>query len=568
VVSPAIAAARRPRVLMIGVGLLIGAIASMRLLGLDQLYLWHDEVYTLLRVFGHPVEQGWALLFSDRILTPNELLALQRPDPAHGLADTWRELRGHPEHAPLYYLLGWLAARLPIEPVVALRGTSALFGMLLPAAAFWLMRELFGRGPVPWIAALLVACSPLHLLYAQEARQYALWTLLTLASSATLVRALRGSGSQADPAASAGGPDPARWLRRRAHAGAWALYAALLTVGLYTHLLFALLLPVHAAYVWLDAAHRTGRMPTPRDLPWRPWLAAAGASLVLFLPWAVVVFQGLDRALDYTVWMNRQVGSAETLAGWGQLLVRTAVDVWPQSPPTRALLLLLPIGAAVAFYLVRAPRPARWLLPLIAAAYAAIVLGPDLLAGGVRSLHGRYSLPALLAVQLMVAWSLSALLLGRPAGRLTAAAAIGALTALGLASQLQIARADVWWNKNNNLTALTPRAVAALHAGPRPFLIVGARDDALGQALAVAHALDDRVRILGIRWQTPAGLVPAGLEQALVLIPTDAVRAALAPGFEIEPWDNGWTWALATAGSAPAAPSPLALPNANDSQAH
>jgi uncharacterized membrane protein len=83
-----------------------------------------------------------------------------------------------------------MAVMPPLDPVTAFRGTSALFGLLLPAAAFWLMRELFGRGPVPWVAAALVAFSPLHLLYAQEARQYALWMLLFLASSAALQRAL------------------------------------------------------------------------------------------------------------------------------------------------------------------------------------------------------------------------------------------------------------------------------------------------------------------------------------------------------------------------------------------
>jgi len=41
---------------------------------------------------------------------------------------------------------------------------------------------------------------------------------------------------------------------------------------------------------------------------------------------------------------------------------------------------------------------------------------------------------------------------------------------------------------------------------------VGANDTALGQALAVAHALDPGVRILGIRRQTPAGLVPPDVE--------------------------------------------------------
>jgi hypothetical protein len=62
--------------------------------------------------------------------------------------------------------------------------------------------------------------------------------------------------------------------------------------------------------------------------------------------------------------------------------------------------------AAVAHFLWKAPRPQQALLWLIALAYIGIVLGPDLLLGGIRSNHIRYGLPAVLAIQLMVAWSI------------------------------------------------------------------------------------------------------------------------------------------------------------------
>ena len=546
------------RVLAFVALVLITAIASARLIGLDQLLLWHDEVYTLMRVFGHSAEEGWRLLFSDRVLTADQLLTLQRPELGLGLADTWRELTGHPEHAPLYYLLGRLAAQLPLEPVIALRGTSALFGLLLPAAAFWLMRELFGRGPVPWIAALIVACSPLHLLYAQEARQYALWTLLVLASSAALVRVLRLSA--ASSVASDSRLPAARASRRdaapRSAFGPWALYGLLLTLGLYTHLLFALMLPVHAVYGWLDSAHRSGRVLRSADLPWRPWLIAAGSALVLFLPWVVVLLLGLERTLDVTSWMAKPVGVAENLRAWGDLLVRGTLDLWPDALPDRALLLLLPMVAALIYYSVKAPLPQRWLLLLIALASVTVVLGPDLLFGGKRSLHARYGLPALLAVQLMMAWTLGAVLTGRPAGRLVAGGAVAAIAVLGLVSQQQIRAAETWWHKRPVLSALTPRAVATLNAQPRPFLVVGGSELSLGQALTVAHRLDDRARILAINADTPPTAIPSGLDQAMILIPTEPVIIAFGSGFRLEPWGDGQTWALATAVSAAAPAHP------------
>lgn len=37
----------------------------------------------------------------------------------------------------------------------------------------------------------LIAVSPFHVLYAQEAREYSLWTVTILLSSAALLRAMR-----------------------------------------------------------------------------------------------------------------------------------------------------------------------------------------------------------------------------------------------------------------------------------------------------------------------------------------------------------------------------------------
>ena len=115
--------------------------------------VWHDEVMGIIRVLGYLRGETDEALFRGRILSPAEVLRFQQPDPAHGWWQTLQALSQYPEHAPLYFLIGRVAVILPLVSVVALRGTSALFGILVPVGAFWLMRELFGRGPVPWVAA-------------------------------------------------------------------------------------------------------------------------------------------------------------------------------------------------------------------------------------------------------------------------------------------------------------------------------------------------------------------------------------------------------------------------------
>ena len=498
---------------------------AARLIGLEHLPVWHDEAFTLTRVFGYDQEQVQQALFSARVLTAADVLRYQQPNPANGWDATLRALTQHPEHAPLYYLLGRFATALPLDPVTALRGTSALFGLLLPAAAFWLMRELFGRGPIPWVAAALVAFSPLHLLYAQEARQYALWTLLVLAASAAFQRAVRDD--------------------RRAD---WWLYASLVVVGLYAHLLFILLLPVHALYGWLVRAHATGSLLRPRGLPLLQWLTTLGLALLLFLPWLVVLVLHFDRAVHFTSWMERPVGTDRIFLAWGQHLLHSFVDLSPRDPSMGWLVLLLPLGWAVLHYVRRAPRPALWLLPLIAAAYVGIVLGPDLLLGGSRSLHARYALPALLALQLMVAWSIGdGIARAGTIGRRAAVASLTLLLLLGGLSIWRIEHAESWWSKNFSADNI---AIARLaNAGVRPLIAASPSGVATGEMLSVAYYLDDHVRLWGeTANETP--VLPAGFGDIILLTPTDALRAALGPGRSAEPIGDSWQWLYAPSAAA------------------
>jgi len=87
-------------------------------------------------------------------------------------------------HAVLHF---WLSLG---QSEVAVRSLSALLGVLTVAITYALGRELFGRR-AGLLAALLVAASPLHVWYGQEARMYALVIALSALSVLFLVRALR-----------------------------------------------------------------------------------------------------------------------------------------------------------------------------------------------------------------------------------------------------------------------------------------------------------------------------------------------------------------------------------------
>jgi pimeloyl-ACP methyl ester carboxylesterase len=169
------------------------------------------------------------------------------------------------------------------------------------------MRELFGKGPAPWVSAALVACSPLQFLYAQEARQYALWTLLVVAASAVLQRALR-----------------------RDRVSDWWLYGILTGLGLYAHLLFAAMIPIHALYGFLARPDDRARFA----LQARCWAAAVSAALIGFIPWVLVLTTGAEALGQNTEWMKRPIGPERVATTWAEHLVRMFTLIGSPAYPT------------------------------------------------------------------------------------------------------------------------------------------------------------------------------------------------------------------------------------------
>ncbi len=536
--------------LLAGLMLVILCAGAARLFGLDHLLVWHDEVFTLLRVFGYHHGEADAAIFNGQLLTPSDLLRFQLPNPERTWSDAFRAFAGHPEHAPLYYILARLATALPLDPVSATRGVSAFFGVLLIPAVYWLTRELFGRGLVPWVAAALVACSPLQFLYAQEARQYALWLLMVVAASAALTRALRHD-RQAD----------------------WWLYGVFMTLGVYTHLLFMLMIPVHALHGLLARRAGDAQAGGVGRRAWH-WAIVIGVTLILFTPWIWVIATQAERVSRFTAWMERPTGIGDILTAWAGHLTQTFVNLTPQ-PALWWSLLILPLGWALARFVRRAPRPAVWLLVLTTLAYVGVVLGPDLLLGGSRSLHARYALPALLAIQLMAAWVIATAIAGPPGswGHRAGLLALALLIGFGGLSLLAIQRAETWSTKNfsasngeiarlaNASAPLPGRSGTDANTGPGDGTLVVASDSGigLGELISLAYHLDPGVRLWGQPWDQ-AIHVPAGFQNIIALTPSPQLLDALGRERSLTPLAGTWQWFAVgpprTTPDSPTAPKP------------
>jgi mannosyltransferase len=216
-------------------------------------------------------------------------------------------------HPPLYYfaLHFWLGFG---ESEFAIRALSAMFGVLTIAVVYALARELFDSD-VGLLSALLLALSPMHIWYSQEARMYPMLTAWSLLASYSLVLALRHPAERmVGRFAALRSPQTRYWL-------GYLLFSVL---ALYTHYyaLFVLLFQNLFVLYWLWR-HKAGWSAGPAksagwstDL-WRRWLLTELAIAALFLPWVPVLF--------------RQVSSGG--GGWvekaiGRPTVRALLDTW------------------------------------------------------------------------------------------------------------------------------------------------------------------------------------------------------------------------------------------------
>lgn len=241
------------------IGLLVVTLLGLglRLYRLDGQSLWYDEGFSVY---------------------------LARMDLAEITARTAADIQ-----PPLYYYLlhGWI--KLFGSGEAALRSLSLLAGVLTIPLIYAAGRQLFGSRLAGLLAALLLAVSPVHLWYGQEARMYTLLTLLCLLSSYLLLRIVACCREMEGQA----------WCPI---AALWAAYAAANIAALYAHY-FALFI-LGFQVLWLLAVL----------LFWRPagrrWLGLAlgglGAALAMGLaywPWLPYL---LNRyAGDVSYWPGR-----------------------------------------------------------------------------------------------------------------------------------------------------------------------------------------------------------------------------------------------------------------------
>jgi len=243
-----------------------------RLTNLGQKVYWKDEVYTSLWIGGHSRAEVIQQTSDSPITNVEELQKFQQIYPGRGVTDTVQRLATEDaQHPPLYYIMTRLWVEwFGLSPEVT-RSVSALVSLLSFPLVYWLCLELFGSALVGAVSVILIAVSPLHVLYAQEAREYSLWTVTTLFSNIALLRAMRKKTTQS-----------------------WGVYAVSISLNLYSFLFALLVMFSQGLYVFLVERFRLSKVLLS-------YLAASLVGVITFLPWILTI-----NDIDAAGWTSRR----------------------------------------------------------------------------------------------------------------------------------------------------------------------------------------------------------------------------------------------------------------------
>jgi len=489
---------------------------------LDQKVYWGDEVYTSIRISGYTAGEVTEKIYTGQPLTLSDVTAYQRPNNNRGLEDTITALAGSPEHTPLYYLLArywvkWLGNPSLYENAKAyiwlIRSFSAIISLLAFPCLYWLCWQLFHSHLIAGMALGLFAISPFQVLYAQEAREYSLWTVTILLSCVTFLRALKNNTALN-----------------------WLAYTVSLTLSLYTCLFSIFIAIGHGIYLallWLKQL----------KLPFPSYLIASLTSMVLFSPWGFVIYQNFTQLEENVAHLSQEKSDLPLF--WMLNLSRSFFDFNHGASAINPLsYAVVGMSLYALYHLCRYCKREIWLfiLTLIGVTGSSLILS-DLIFGGIRSTIARYPIPCYLGILIAIAYLLTIQLktsLKKQKNdaqwrRITIAFFAFGLLSCGISSQM-----EVWWNKSPFKTRQNPEIARIINLSTNPLLV---SDASVERVLSLCYRLEDHVTLQLVLPQQP---IPIDHHRGDIFLyqPSSQLREAIAmrSNQQIIPTEKNWLW--------------------------
>jgi uncharacterized membrane protein len=481
-----LASSNPPTWLKILVISLMGLGIFFRFAHLGQKIYCCDESWTSVAISGHTVaELKQEVSHHQGTIPITTFDKYQHINSDRGVADTVNYLiTSDPQHPPLYYVMVRLWAQVFGDSPTGVRSLSALISLLIFPSIYWLCLELFESPVVGWVAMALIAVSPLQIFFAQEARQYSLWMVEILVSSAALLRAIRQENK-----------------------GNWAVYTLTLALGLYTHLFTVLVMIAHGIYVVIQ--QQFGFTKTFLN-----YLLVTIAAFLMLLPWLIVLITHLSTALELTsAFAIRRIDNPfELIAIFMIRVSRTFFDLNLTSDTlafkslavegylfysiTTLIFSLVLIIYLILFFVKMSQNKTSLLIFLLGGFPGLLLVIYDLIFGGTRSLEVRYQLPLYLSIEILVAYVLAFYIFQEQTWRQkNAQFIIVGLLIVGLVSDVKFFQAENWWTQSDG--QFTKETSQVMNQSERPLLVINNSPINLGGILTLSHYLP-KVRLLPI----------------------------------------------------------------------
>ncbi|MEH1920956.1 glycosyltransferase family 39 protein [Nostoc sp.] len=471
---------------------LIGLGIFFRFTHLGKKVYWYDETATSLAISGHSLaevkQEFFSNLDNNKGVTPVITLdKYQHINSDRTVADTVRYLiTSDPQHPPLYYVMVRLWAQVFGDFPAGVRSLSAVISLLVFPSVYWLCLELFELSLVGWVAMAVMGVSPLQVFFAQDAREYGLWMVTILVSSAAVLRA----------------------IRRESYLS-WAVYALALALGLYTHLLTVMVAIAHGIYILISQRFRFNKTL-------RNYLLSSIAACLIFSPWLLILITQVHTATNLLSWIAFKTDSPFDLIGiWLSRISRiffdfnlASDDAWvnnltSESPLSYSistiifsLFLIIYIVIFLSKYL---STNTSLFIALLGGFPGLTLLFYDLAFGGIRSIHFRYQIPLYLSIQIAVVYILAFhLFLAKSWQKNFWQFLLVGLLISGVVSDVRFFQAETWWPQigGKNLLAMSKR----INQSNNNVLLVSNKNDYnLGVILTLSHSLEPKISLLPIQ---------------------------------------------------------------------
>ncbi|MDJ0691864.1 MAG: glycosyltransferase family 39 protein [Xenococcaceae cyanobacterium MO_188.B32] len=487
-----------------------------RFTNLDQKVYWYDEVSTSLTIVGYTEAEIVQSFNNTDPIEPQVLQQYQSINPEKSVINTvGRLVEENPHHPPLYYVIARLWSKVFGTSILAMRSLPAMISLLAFPGIYWLCLELFERSITGWVAVALIAVSPIHVVYAQEARQYSLWIVIILFSSAALLRAYR--------------------LKTLT---SWSAYGITLVLGLYTQLLFSLVALGQGIYLVVNEDFKLSKTI-------KSYLVFSVASFMLFVPWIIVLVNQYSQAERLTNWTQSNQTIIDLLKFWTRNLSRIFFDIGHYGNTEQYLLLYgliyvivaILVGYSIFFLCLHTPKK-TWLfiLTLMGLTTLALVL-PDLVLGGKRSITPRYLLPSYLGIQLAIAYLISSKITNiyvQPLPQKIWHFIVLTIFSCGILSSAIHSQSQIWWNKQLNTE--NPVISRIINQATQPLVVNNAP---IPYLISLSYMLESKVRILPEAYCTNCILnQQAKYQLNIPLIPEGFSDVFLLKTYPLESWRN------------------------------